>query len=62
MDLLKRVYADLFQTNLPIYHLEFANLKKFCTDESQAKRGVSLIPPSQFRNYDEDLIKEDTIK
>jgi hypothetical protein len=59
VDLIKQNYADRFQSNLPIYHLEFSNLKKFCTDEKQAKRGITMMPPSQFRNYDEDLIKED---
>jgi hypothetical protein len=44
---------------LPIFYLEFSNLKKFCTDEKLAKRGVTLMPPSQFRNYEEDLIKEE---
>lgn len=60
VDLIKRNFADKYQSNLPIFYLEFSNLKKFCTDEKQAKRGVTLIPPSQFRNFDEDLIKEDT--
>jgi hypothetical protein len=44
---------------LPIFHLEFSNLKKFCTDEKQAKRGITQMPPSQFRNFEEDLIKEE---
>ena len=59
VDLIKRNYADKYQTNLPIYHIECGNLKKFCTNESQAKRGVTMMPPSQFRNFYEDLIKED---
>ena len=59
VDLLKQNYADKFKSNLPIFCLEFSNLKKFCTDEKQAKRGVTMMPPSQFRNFEEDLIKEE---
>jgi hypothetical protein len=61
-DLLKRVYAEKTGINLPFFHIEANTLKKFCTDEKQAKRGITLMPPSQFRNYDEDLIKGEAHK
>ena len=39
--------------------MELSNLKEFCTDIKLAKVGISQMPPSQFRNFEEDLIKEE---
>lgn len=58
IDVLKRLYADQFQQNLPVYAVDEKNLKKFRTCEKLAKQGKSKIPPEKFRVTDENLFKE----
>ena len=45
IDVLKRLYADQFQQNLPIYAVDEKNLKDFTTVKKLVKQGKSKIPP-----------------
>ena len=49
IDIVKKLYADKFEMNLPIYAVEAKSLKQFTTCEKLVRRGVSRIPPIQFR-------------
>ena len=58
---LKQLYADKFQQNLPIFGVESKKgLKPFTTCNGLVRKGVSLMPPIQFRLFSENLIKEVT--
>jgi hypothetical protein len=56
IDTVKRLYADKFNENLYVYAVQEKYLKKFTTSEKLMKRGVSRMPPLQFKVVGEDLI------
>jgi hypothetical protein len=56
IDTVKRLYADKFNENLYVYAVQEKYLKKFTTCEKLMKRGVSRIPPLQYKVVGEDLI------
>jgi hypothetical protein len=58
IDVIKKLYADKFGTNIPLYAVDVKSLKQFTTCEKLAKKGISRIPPTHFRKFDEDLISE----
>jgi len=47
--------------NLPIYHINEANLKGFTTTEKDKKRGVDRMPPIEFRNRKSDIVQEEAV-
>jgi hypothetical protein len=60
IETLKKLFADKFHQNLPIFAVEESRgLKKFTTCTKLAGKGISLIPPNQFRVFSENLIKDE---
>ena len=57
--ILKLVYFGATQKNLPIFDIPEGHLRGFTSTEKDRKRGVDRFPPDSFRNYEEDLVKED---
>lgn len=46
MDVLKRVYFNMKQENIPIYHVQAPNLEKYTTTEGDFRKGRSKLPPA----------------
>jgi hypothetical protein len=53
------LFLQATQTNLKIFDIPEQHLRNFTTTEKDRKRGNSRFPPSMFRNFDVDLVKEE---
>lgn len=58
LEILKLRFIEKFKANLPIFGIPKINLRDFTTTEKDMKRGQSRFPPDQFRQKEEDLIRE----
>ena len=57
IDLLKWLYLNRMNKNLPIFDLPHKNLESVTTTEKDKKRRIDRYPVDEYRNHDEDLIK-----
>ena len=55
MDIIKRMYFNLNNENMPIYYVQAPNLEKYTTTEKDTQKGISRMPPPNQRRHDEDL-------
>jgi len=62
MDVIKRVFYVMKQTNCPVYHATSKDLKDYTTTEKDMKRGSSRFPPPNLRKTEEDLFAEEDSK
>ena len=69
--LLKHIIAEAHKRNLPVFGISKANLRDFTTTERDYNRGFSRYPPTivsstfltrQFRNWDEDILEDQSRK
>jgi len=59
MDVIKKVYYNLKQSNCPVFHATSKDLKDYTTTEKDMKKGSSRFPPPSLRNASEDLFPEE---
>lgn len=52
-------YTSHLKRNLPIYGLKNKDLREFTTTEKDRDKGISRIPLSLARLYEEDVIKDE---
>ena len=57
IDMLKWLYLNKMNTNLPIFEIPQKSLECVTTTEKDKKKGNDKFPNEKFRNRDEDLIK-----
>jgi hypothetical protein len=60
--LIKNVYANNFNKNVPIFGISKTNLRDFTTTERDFNKGFSRHPPIIFRIWDEDIIEDQSRK
>ena len=49
------MYIYQKKANIPVYHVQGKNLELYTTTEQMFKKGKSMVPNKQARNFDEDL-------
>jgi tRNA A-37 threonylcarbamoyl transferase component Bud32 len=59
IDMIKKVYTSLVKKNLPIFGVEFNNLKDFMTTDKDALLGISRMPLKRFRIKDERILTDE---
>jgi len=60
MDVIKKVYYNMKQSNCPVFHAVSKDLKDYTTTEKDMKKGSSRFPPPSLRSKEEDLFPEDS--
>ena len=56
MNVIKRVFAKMFNKNLPIYGIKDKDLKQYTTTEKDSKVNHNRYPPAELRLKSEDLL------
>jgi len=60
VDIIKRVYITINNSNCPIFCIQAKDLKDFTTTEKDMKKSISRFPTSEYRNFAEDLLDNQT--
>ncbi len=55
VDILKRLFAEKYKKNLPVYGIDKPNLRDFTTTEKDVKRGLSKYPPPNV-SFESDVV------
>lgn len=61
IDAIKRLFYIRNGKNLAIYCVGAKNLADFTTTERDLKKGISRFPAPEFRNFGQDLIKDNSV-
>lgn len=56
MNVIKMAYTSKMKQNLPIYAIKNKELREFTTTEKDRDKGISRIPLSLARIYEEDVL------
>lgn len=59
MNVIKMAYTSKLKQNLPIYAIKNKELREFTTTEKDRDKGISRIPLSLARIYEEDILEDE---
>jgi hypothetical protein len=57
---IKLAYTSRCKRNLPIYGIKNKDLREFTTTEKDRDKGISRIPLTLARLYEEDILEEES--
>jgi len=57
MDVIKRVFIQVHNKNLPLYGVTTKDLKEYTTTEKDMRKGTNKFPLENARIRSEDLLK-----